>query len=62
MNEDDSRKIYIAHITWQQNYPDFWNGLFKAADTLAPTPADFELERSQLKAAEDLINSIKAKL
>jgi hypothetical protein len=61
MNKDDSRKIYIAQIAWQQSYPDFWNGLFRAADTLPQSTVDFDLERSQLKEANELINLIKAK-
>jgi hypothetical protein len=62
MNNNDSKRIYVAQIAWQQSYPEFWNGLFKAADALQPTAADFELERSQLKEADELINLIKAKL
>jgi hypothetical protein len=62
MNNNDSKRIYVAQIAWQQSYPEFWNGLFKTADTLQPTLSDFELERSQLKEADELINSIKAKL
>lgn len=62
MNDNDPKRIYVAQIAWQQSYPEFWNGLFKAADTLAPTLTEFDLERSQMKEADTLINSIKAKL
>jgi hypothetical protein len=62
MNNNDPKRIYVAQIAWQQSYPEFWNGLFKAADTLQPTLSDFDLERSQLKEADELINLIKAKL
>jgi hypothetical protein len=59
---NDAGKIYVAKIAWQQSYPEFWNGLFKAADALPQSIVDFELERSRLKEANELINLIKEKL